>query len=107
MEIRSSWDKIKAFFLVEYTITEKDAEHRMFETRMRLHSLKQEDDEHIAEYLSKAENLSIKMPSDLKEVGMATLKGMRESTKKDQIRYTCNSSANWTFSNVVRLGKAA
>lgn len=107
MEIRLSWDKLKASFLVYYTITEKDAEQRMFETRMRLHSLKQEDDEHIAEYLRRAEDLSIKMPSDLKEVGMATLKGMRESTKKDQITYTCNSEANWTFSNVVRLVKSA
>ena len=107
IDIRSSWAKLKASFLAEYTTTEKDAEQRMFETRMRLHSLRQANDEHIAEYLKRAEELAIKMPGDLREVGMATLKGMKESIKKDQITYTCNSEANWAFPNVVKLVKAA
>lgn len=72
-----------------------------------LGNLQQGEDESIATYLKRAEQLGAKLPDDLIDVGMATLKGMRDVGKRQQILFVCNTSLDYSFSAVSRLIKAA
>ena len=66
----------------------------MFEIKMKFHSLKQVNDEHITKYLKKTKKLTIKMSKNFKEIDMIILKNMKKSIKKNQITYTCNNETN-------------
>lgn len=62
-DIKQDWQKLRAKFLASYEITEKDAQAKKFELRMKVAQLKQGDNEDIAEYLKRAGDLARKMPT--------------------------------------------
>ena len=74
---------------------------------MKLHNLKQAVDENIADYLRRAGELAIKLPTDNIEAGMATLKGMKDSNKLDRITFECNKDSDYSFTHVSKSIKAA
>ena len=102
-EVKNNWPAIRSLFLASFEITIKDAQTKKFELRMKLANLEQTDGENIADYLKRAMDLSRKLPNDEVDVGMATLKGMRDMHKRDQVTFECNKSADYSFKMVERL----
>lgn len=72
-----------------------------------LGNLQQDEDESTAIYLKWAEQLTAKLPNELVDVGMATLKGMSDAMKQQRISFACNTSLDSSFSTVNLLIKAA
>ncbi|MCJ1470256.1 hypothetical protein MMC07_008901 [Pseudocyphellaria aurata] len=106
-EEKGDWGLLQDKFLARYSIAVKDTLARKFEYRVMLGNLEQGDGESIATYLRRAEQLGAKLPNELVDVGMATLKGMRDIMKRQQISYTCNTNSDYSFKTVSRLIKAA
>ena len=94
-------------FLPAYAITLKDSQTKKFELRIKLANLQQTDTETIAEYLKRAGELSLKLPLDDIDVGMGTLKGMRDVDKRERVSFECNKDADYSYPNVTKLIKAA
>ena len=105
--LKQDWPKLLAAFLPAFAITVKDSQAKKFELRVKLANLKQADSENIAEYLKRAEELAIRLPQDHFDVGMATLKGMNDASKRDLVSFECNKDLDYYFATVVRLIKAA
>ena len=106
-DIKQDWEKLKQLFLTSFQVTEKDTQAKKFELRMKVAQLKQEDNESIAEYLKKAFELSRKMVNDGIDVGMATLRGMRDQFKREQVNFECNKGSDYSYQTVEKLIKAA
>ena len=75
----------------------KDAQTRKFELRIKLPQLEQKEGETIAEFLDRAEDLATKLTADDIDVGMATLKGMKDGEKRSRVTYDCNNGVNGRF----------
>lgn len=106
-DVKQNWESLRNSFLTYYKITVKDAQAKKFELGMKLAQLKQDDKESIADYLKKASDISRKLPNDEIDVGMATLQGMRDRSKREQVNFKCNKDSDYTFPRVERLIKAA
>ncbi|KAL9100381.1 MAG: hypothetical protein Q9163_004239 [Psora crenata] len=106
-EVKQDWQKLREVFLKYYQITEKDAQAKKFELRLKIAQLKQEENESIAEYLKRAEDLSTHMAVDEIDLGMAMLRGMKDQHKKDQVNFECNKGADYMYTTVENLIKAA
>lgn len=106
-DIKQDWEKLKQLFLTSFQVTEKDAQAKKFELRMKVAQLKQEDNESIADYLKKAFELSRKMVNDEIDVGMATLRGMRDQFKREQVNFECSKGSDYSYQTVEKLIKAA
>lgn len=103
---KANWKELHRTFIEEFEVTEKDTQAKKFELRIQLAQLSQGQQETIAEYLKRASELSKKLTGDDIEVGMATLKGMKDQSKKDQVTFECNKAANYGYASVERLIKA-
>ena len=106
-EIKNNWNKLRKAFLKTSQVTKKDAQVKKFELRMKVAQLRQEDKESIADYLKRAAGLSRKMVHDDFNIGMATLRGMRDQSKREQINFECNKGSDYSFLTVEKLAKAA
>ena len=106
-ETKNNWTELRKAFLKAFEVTEKDAQAKKFELRMKIAQLRQEDKENIADYLKRAAELARKMVHDDIDVGMATLRGMRDQFKREQINFECNKSSDYDYLTVERLIKAA
>ena len=53
----------------------------MFETKMKLHKLKQTNNELIVDYFKKTNELTIKFSKNFKKIDMTILKNMKKSFK--------------------------
>ena len=105
--VKQDWGRLRQLFLSSFEITEKDAQAKMFELRMAVAQLKQNDNEPIAEYLKRATDLARRVPNDEIEIGMATLCGMHDQHKRGQVNFECNKSSDYSFATVEKLVKAA
>ena len=99
-DIKVDWPKLRSLFLTAFPITLKDAQTKKFELRVKLHNLEQGENESIADYLEKANELAMKLPNDDIDVGMATLKGMRDLSKRERVTFECTKDADYTFTTV-------
>ena len=106
-EVKTNWPSLKRLFLPAFEVTVKDSQTKKFELRVKLHNLEQLEDENIAEYLKKASELAMKLPTDDIDVGMATLKGMRDLGKRERVSFECNKDHDYSFTTVQRLVRAA
>ncbi|KAL8804258.1 MAG: hypothetical protein Q9200_005898 [Gallowayella weberi] len=106
-DLKGDWDKLKERFLVSFPITVKDTQTKKFELRVMLSNLEQKETENISDYLDRCEDLSMKLPTDDIDVDMATLKGMRDSFKRERVSFECNKDDDYSFTKVKRLIKAA
>lgn len=77
-----------------------------FEPKVRIHNLEQQKDECISDYLDRAEELLAKLPTDNINIAMAILEGMILDLK-GKMSFECNKDADFSFSTVERLIKAA
>jgi len=84
-ELKQDWPRLQDAFLPAFIITVKDAQTKKFELRVKLANLEQIDTENIADYLKKASELAIRLPLDQLDVGMATLRGMKDKDKRESI----------------------
>ena len=55
----------------------------MFETKIKLHNLKQINNKYIVEYFKKTKKLVIKMSNNLKKIKITTLKKIKKFIKKN------------------------
>ena len=106
-ELKQNWTALRQAFLPAYAITIKDSQTKKFELRIKLANLQQGEHENIADYLKRAGELSLKLPQEDIDVGMATLKGMHDVGKRERISFECNKDADYSYANVLRLIKAA
>ena len=106
-DIKQNWQRLRARFLASYEITEKDAQAKKFDLRIKVAQLKQSDREDIAEYLKRAGDLARKMPDDEIDIGMATLRGMDDQHKRSQVNFECNKGQDYSYPTVEKLIKAA
>ena len=106
-EIRANWTNIKNNFLLEYTVTPKNAQQRKFELLIKMNNLKQTADENIADYLRKTESLTTKLPVDDVDVDITTLKNIKNSSKLNRITFECNKNFDFNFAHVSMLIKIA
>ena len=106
-DLKQDWPRLLAAFLPAFAITAKDAQTKKFELRIKLANLEQLETENIADYLKKADELAIRLPNDYIDVGMATLKGMRDTSKRERVSFECGKDADYTYATVTRLIKAA
>ena len=104
---KRDWTKTKETFLKHFAEPQKDEQSKKFELRMKLANLKQADNENIADYTKRTYDLFNKLPNDDVEVGMATLRGMRDNDKKGRITFECSKDEDFTFATVQKLIKAA
>ena len=107
MDVKAQWSTLQDKFKTAFKVTLKDAQTKKFELRVKLHQLEQREEETIADYLNKAEELSMRLPQDDIDVGMATLKGMRDTIKRERVSFECNKDADYSFTTVKRLITAA
>ena len=106
-ELKQDWPRLQDAFLPAFIITVKDAQTKKFELRVKLANLEQIDTENIADYLKKASELAIRLPLDQLDVGMATLRGMKDKDKRERVSFECNKDADYAFATVVRFIKAS
>ena len=106
-ETKNNWTELRKVFLKAFEVTEKDGQAKKFELRMKVAQLRQEDKESIADYLKRAAELSRKMVHDDFEIGMATLRGMRDQPKREQINFECNKESDYSYLTIEKLVKAA
>lgn len=106
-ENKNDWLRLRKLFLPAFEVTVKDSQTKKFELRVKLHNLEQLESENIAEYLKKASELAMKLPTDDIDVGMATLKGMSDIQKRERVSFECNKDHDYSFTTVQRLIKAA
>ena len=88
-------------------MTSKDAATKKFELRIKLAQLEQKDGESISDFIDRAEELATRLPADDVDVGMATLKGMKDEARRDRITFECNKDADYFFSKIKKLVAAA
>ena len=105
--MKQNWEALKTIILTYYKISVKNAHAKKFELRMKLARLKHDEGELIADYLKRASDISRKLPSDEVDVSMATLRGMRDRRKREQVNYDANKDSNYTLEKVEKLIKAA
>jgi len=106
-DIKGNWIQIRERFKAFFQITIRDSQTRVFELRIKLSQLEQKDGETIAEFLERAEDLATKLPTDEINVGMATLKGMKDDEKRSRVTYDCNKEQDFSFSHIKKLITAA
>lgn len=106
-EVKQDWKILKRKFLTTFELSVKDAATRKFELRIKLSQLEQKDGESISDYIERAEELATRLPSDDIDVGMATLKGMRDGLRRDRVTFECNKDADYSFAKIKKLIAAA
>lgn len=106
-DIKGSWIQIRERFRTSFQISIRDTQTRIFELRIKLSQLEQKDGESIAEFLERAEDLATKLPTDEINVGMATLKGMKDEDKRSRVTYDCNKEQDFSFPHIKKLIAAA
>ena len=106
-ETKQDWGRLRELFLSNYEITEKDAQAKRFELRMKAAQLKQNDDEAIPDFLKRANDLARTMPTDEIEIGMATLRAMHDQHRRARVNFKCNMSSDYSFRVVEKLIRAA
>lgn len=85
--LKLDWERLSGEFKKFYKLTPKDSQTRRFELKVQLHNLEQEKDENIADYLERAEELYAQLPTDDIDIGIAVLKGMTHSSKKERVSF--------------------
>ena len=106
-DLKQDWVQLKKAFLPAFAITTKDAQTKRFELRVKLANLEQLPNESIAEYLKRADELAIRLPQDTMDLGMAILRGMRDTSKRERVSFECEKDMDYNYSTVTRLVKAA
>ena len=106
-ESKSSWAELTKGLKAAFPLTIKDAQTRKFKLRVKLSNLEQAEGEPIADYLDRCEELSMRLPTDNLDVGMATLRGIRDTFKRERISFECNKDSDYSYDQVKRLIKAA
>ena len=106
-DVKTDWSKLQELFKTAFKITVKDAQAKKFELKIKLHNLEQSEGESISDFLDRAEELSMKLPQDDIDVGMAMLRGMRDVDKRERVSFECNKDADYSFANIKKLIKAA
>lgn len=106
-EIKGDWTRLRNAFIPAFRVTVKDAQTKKFELRVKLATLQQSEAESIADYIKRASELAIRLPSEQIDVGMAVLKGMRDVDKRQQVTFECNKDSDYSFPTVLRFMQAA
>ena len=100
-DLKQDWAQLKKAFLPAFAITVKDAQTKKFELRIKLANLEQSESKMIAEYLKRADKLAIRLPQDHIDVGMAILKGIRDTSKRECVSFKCGKDADYTYATVI------
>ncbi|KAL8864237.1 MAG: hypothetical protein Q9174_007424, partial [Haloplaca sp. 1 TL-2023] len=107
IDTKQSWELLKDRFPKAFPRVVKDDQSRKFELKVRMGTLSQHDTESIAVYIDRCKELATQLPDESIEVGMATLKGMRDPQKRERCSFECTKDNDYSFPKVVRLIKAA
>ena len=106
-ETKNDWDQLRLAFLKAFEVTKKDAQAKKFKLCIKVAQLKQEDKENIADYLKRAAELARKMVHNDIDVNIATLRGIKDQFKREQINFEYNKGSNYLYLTIKRLIKAA
>ncbi|KAL8825271.1 MAG: hypothetical protein Q9170_007862, partial [Blastenia crenularia] len=104
---KQNWDETKRKFQAYFILSPRDEQTKVFELRIKVATLAQEDNEQIASYLGRCDDLVLKIPTASVEIGMACLRGMKDPVKRERVSFECNKDSNYEYANVSRLIKAA
>jgi len=104
---KSDWAKIRAEFTARYGSKVTQAAS-LFEVQNEIISLRQEEQQHITDYVREVEKLSRRVPKEMDSLlGISFIKGMRDEGGRERVSFDLKDSANFTFTRALTVVKAA
>lgn len=105
--IRKDWDTLKTSSLEHFKLVSRDSQTRLWEKKVELANLRQGNNEGIAQFLKREEDLVDQIPDSEVDVGMAIIQGMADEKEKKRISFEYYKDSDFTLKKVKKLIRSA